>query len=80
VGMGSGIPEVPELLSDWRYNWATRLQGDINSGDWPSRFGGGGVWHKTSDLISNKNSQLDLAMDRKAWSDLFEKAKTHKGF
>jgi hypothetical protein len=33
VGTGSGAPEVPELPSAWGYSWATRRQGDINSGD-----------------------------------------------
>jgi hypothetical protein len=32
-GTESGTPEVPELPSAWRYNWATRHQGNINSGD-----------------------------------------------
>jgi hypothetical protein len=40
VGTGSGAPEVPELPSAWVYNWATRPQGGINSGDCPSRLGG----------------------------------------
>jgi hypothetical protein len=47
VGTGSGAPEVPELPSARGYNWATRPQGDINSGDWPSRMG---VGSKASDL------------------------------
>jgi hypothetical protein len=47
VGTGSGTPEVPELPSAWGYNWAIRPQGDINSGDWPSRFG---IGRKVSDL------------------------------
>jgi hypothetical protein len=44
VGTGSGARELP---SAWGYSWATRSQGDINSGDWSSRFG---VGRKASDL------------------------------
>jgi hypothetical protein len=33
VGTGIGGPEVPELPSAWGYNWATRPQGDVNSGE-----------------------------------------------
>jgi hypothetical protein len=47
VGTVSGTPEVPALPSAWRYNWATRPQGDINSGGWPPRLG---VGRKVSDL------------------------------
>jgi hypothetical protein len=92
VRTGSVTPEVPELPSAYGYNWATRSQGDINSGDWPSRLE---VGRKARDLtleniacyeISDKNRQVDLsknwkelAIDRKAWNDLSEKVKTHKG-
>jgi hypothetical protein len=37
-GPRSGAPEVPGLPSAWGHNWATWPQGDINSGEWPSRL------------------------------------------
>jgi hypothetical protein len=51
VGTGSDTPEVPESPSAWEYNWATRPQGDINSGAWPSMLG---VGRKASDLTLEK--------------------------
>jgi hypothetical protein len=72
VGTGSGAPKVPELHSAQGYNWATRPQGDINYGYWPSRFR---VGHKASDLILENTSCCEVSNK----SDLSEKAKTHKG-
>jgi len=72
VGTGSGAPEVPELPSARGYNWATRPQGDINSGDWPSRLG---VGRKASDLTLENTSCYEISNK----SDLSEKAKLTKG-
>jgi hypothetical protein len=72
VSTGSGDPEVPELPSAWGYNWATRPQGDMNSGDWPSRLG---VWPKASDFVLQNTSCYEISNK----SDLSEKAKIHKG-
>jgi hypothetical protein len=67
VGTGSVAPEVPELPSAWGYSWATRPNGDINSGDWSSRLG---VGRKASDLtleniscckVSNRDSWMDVS-------------------
>jgi hypothetical protein len=72
VGTGSGAPEIPELPSAWGYTWATWPQGDINSGDWPSRLG---VGHKASNLTLENTYCYEISNK----SDLSEKAKTHKG-
>jgi hypothetical protein len=72
VGTGSGAPEVPELPTAWGYNWATLPQGDINSGDWPSRLG---VGRKASDLILENTSWYEISKR----VDLSEKAKILKG-
>jgi hypothetical protein len=40
------------------YNWAIRPQGDINSGDWPSRLGAG--W-KASDLTVQSTSCYEIS-------------------
>jgi hypothetical protein len=69
VGMGSWTPKVPELPRAWGYNWATRPQGDINSGNWPSSLG---VGYKARDLT------LENLLLRNLRNDLSEKAKTHK--
>jgi hypothetical protein len=67
VGTGSDAPKVLELPCAWGYSWATRPQGDINSGDWSSRLG---VGRKASDLtleniscceVSNRDSRMDLS-------------------
>jgi hypothetical protein len=76
VGMGSGSPEVPELTSAWGYNWATHPQGDINSGDWPSRLG---VGSKASNLTLEKLNATKSQTRIARWIILPEKAKTHKG-
>jgi hypothetical protein len=47
-------------------------QGDINSGDWPSRLG---VGRKVSDFTLENTSCYEISNK----SDLSEKAKTHKG-
>jgi hypothetical protein len=72
VGTGSGAPEVPELPSAWGYNWATRPQVDIHSGDRLSRLG---VGRKSSDLALENTSFYEISNK----SDLSEKAQTHKG-
>jgi hypothetical protein len=72
VGMGSGAAKVPELSSAWGYNWATQLQADINSGDWPSRLG---VGCKASDPTLENTSCYEISNK----SDLSEKANIHKG-
>jgi hypothetical protein len=72
MGTGSGTPEVPELPSSWDYNWTTRPQGDVNSGDWPSRLG---VGRTASDLTLENTSCYEISNK----SDLPEKAKTHSG-
>jgi hypothetical protein len=67
VRTGSGTPEVSQLPRACGYNWATQLQGYINSEDWTSRLE---VGRKASDLtlenvycyeISNKNSRTRLS-------------------
>jgi hypothetical protein len=72
VGTGSSPPEVPELPSAWEYNRATRPQGDLNSGDWPSRLG---VGCKTSDITLENTSCYEISNK----SDLSEEAKHTKG-
>jgi hypothetical protein len=72
VGMRSGAPEVPELPSSWGYNWATWPQGDINSGDWPSRLG---VGRKASNLILENTCCYEISNK----SDLPDKPKSTKG-
>jgi hypothetical protein len=72
VGTGSGAPEIPELPSSRVCRRVTRPQGDINSGDWPSRLGVGG---KARDLTLENTSCYEISNK----SDLSEKAKTHKG-
>jgi hypothetical protein len=58
VDTGRGAPEVSELPSARGYNWATRLQEDINSGHWPSRFG---VGFKARDLTLENTSCYEMS-------------------
>jgi hypothetical protein len=67
VGTVSGDPEVHELPTACGYSWATRPQGDLNSGDWSSKLG---VGRKASYLtleniscceVSNRDSRMVLS-------------------
>jgi hypothetical protein len=58
VGRVSGALEVPELPTACGYRWATRPQGDINSGDWSSKLG---VGRKASDLTLENISCCEVS-------------------
>jgi hypothetical protein len=71
VRTGRGAPEVPEIPNASGYDWAIRPQGDINSGDWPSKLA---VRRKASDLTLENTYCYEISNK----SDLSGKAKTHK--